>query len=117
MEDDPHFDNDLITRFHEQKIAHYERLAEANPDKYGKFLAGWKRRANNVLSDLGHYFENDEPTPKAHDEDDVMLQEPITQGVLTVSSNVSYSFEDMPTETLMEHLKVLMNELKKRTGI
>ena len=73
LANDPHVDNDLITEFHEQKLAHYNWLAEKNPAKYAEYLPGWKRRANNVISDLGHYFENDEPTPKAIDEDDPML--------------------------------------------
>ena len=73
---DPNLDNNLITEFHEQKLLHYNRLATENPDKYAKYLPGWKRRCNNVLSDLGEYFENDKPTPKAVDEDDVSLQEP-----------------------------------------
>ena len=76
---DPNVDNDLITQFHEQKLAHYNNLAEMNPAKFGQYLAGWKRRCNNVLSDLGHYFESDEPTPKALDEKDVEIaSEPIT---------------------------------------
>lgn len=74
LANDPHVDNNLITDFHEQKLVHYNWLAEANPEKYAKFLPTWKRRCNHVLSDLGHYFENDEPTPKAIDEDDPMQQ-------------------------------------------
>ena len=75
LANDPHVDNNLITEFHEQKLAHYNFLAEKNPAKYAEYLPGWKRRANNVISDLGHYFENDEPTPKAIDEDDPMLEQ------------------------------------------
>ena len=75
LENDPHVDNNLITEFHEQKLAHYNYLAEKNPAKYAEYLPGWKRRANNVISDLGHYFENDEPTPKAIDEDDPILEQ------------------------------------------
>ena len=67
----PHLDNELITDYHNQKIAHYENLAELNPEKYGQYLQGWKRRANNVLADLGKYFEVEEPTAKAIDEDEV----------------------------------------------
>ena len=70
---DPGVDNELITEFHNQKIAHYERLATANPDKYGRYLSGWKRRSNNVLADLSKYFETEELTMKAIDEDDVVL--------------------------------------------
>ena len=69
----PDIDNELITEFHNYKIAHYERLAQLNPEKYARYLPGWKRRANNVLADLGKYFETEEPTTKAIDEDDVVL--------------------------------------------
>ena len=84
---DPHVDNNLITEFHEQKLSHYNQLAETNPDKYAKYLPGWKRRCNNVLSDLGEYFENDEPTPKAVDEEDDALfpifpEQPVMGGTL-----------------------------------
>ena len=94
---DANTDNDLITRFHEQKIAHYEHLAEANPDKYGRYLSGWKRRANNGLGDLSRYFENDEATPKAHDEDDVMLQEAKT-------GQVSLAYESLSDAELIVEL-------------
>lgn len=40
---------DVIEAYHAKKIEHYEGLAEKNPDLYGKYLAGWKRRANKVL--------------------------------------------------------------------
>ncbi|MCY3739916.1 MAG: hypothetical protein OXH00_02730 [Candidatus Poribacteria bacterium] len=70
---DPNIDNELITEFHNYKIAHYERLAQLNPEKYARYLPGWKRRANKVLADLGKYFETEEPTTKAIDEDDVVL--------------------------------------------
>ena len=127
IDNDLNVDNDLITSFHEQKIAHYERLAEANPAKYGKFLAGWKRRANNVLGDLSHYFENDEPTPKAHDEDDHMLQVETTitdeAGMDYLESVLKDIQEGTSTWDLIEHIashlptETLLKELKKRTGI
>ena len=72
---DPNIDNELITKFHEQKLAHYNNLAETNPEKYARYLPGWKRRCNNVLSDLGQYFENDEPTPKAVDENEIDFED------------------------------------------
>ena len=107
---DANADNDLITRFHEQKIAHYEHLAEANPDKYGRYLSGWKRRANNVLGDLSRYFENDEATPKAHDEDDVMLQEAKT-------GQVSIEYESLSDAELIVELNKISAEIKRRLSV
>ena len=88
---DPNVDNDLITEFHEAKLAHYNFLYENNPSKYGKWIKGWKRRANNVLGDLGDYFENDEPTPKAVDDDDPMHLEIENQA----SSNNPQGLQDI----------------------
>ena len=82
---DPNIDNELITEFHNQKIEHYERLAEKNPGKYLKYLSGWKRRANNVIADLGVYFETESPTTKAFDEDDLALEDDVVIDLSTIS--------------------------------
>ena len=86
---DPDTDNKLITKYDESKRAHYNYLAEQNPEKYGKYLASWLKRCNHVVSELQEYFEDEHPTPKALDEDDPGLvadagidQEAITAAVL-----------------------------------
>ena len=71
LEDDPDVDNELITRFHEEKLAHYQRLVDLNPDKFKQWHVGWKRRANHVLAQLEVYFEVAEATPSAMHDDDV----------------------------------------------
>ena len=76
---DPSIDNDLILEFHNAKLDHYDRLVAANPDKFGKWLKGWQRRALDVLAELKEYFETDEGTPSAmHDADvpDIQVVEP-----------------------------------------
>ena len=76
LEKDPNIDNNLITDFHEQKLAHYNHLAEANPPKFGRYLPGWKKRCNKVLAKLDNYFETIEAPVKALAEDDpILLQE------------------------------------------
>lgn len=80
LESDTTLDDELITTFHEQKLKHYNTLAEKNPEKYARYLPGWKRRANKVLADLNDlYFKDDEPTLKAVDEDDPELQETFSE--------------------------------------
>ena len=70
LQSDPDVDNELITRFHEEKLAHYQRLVGLNPDKFKQWHAGWKRRANHVLAQLEEYFEAEAATPSAmHDND------------------------------------------------
>ena len=51
----------------EQKIAHYEHLAERTLDKYGRYQVGRLETAlpDERFGDLSRYFENDEATPKA----------------------------------------------------
>lgn len=106
---DPHLDNNLITAFHDQKLAHYNHLATANPAKFAKYLPGWKRRANNVLSDLGKYFENDEPTPKAIEEDDpIHLQE--KDPFVEISENLKNSELEKFTDD------ELLGEIQRRMG-
>ena len=68
---DPSLDNELIMQFHDAKLEHYQNLVDKNPDKFGKWLPGWKKRANHVLAELAEYFETDGGTPSAMDEADV----------------------------------------------
>lgn len=113
LEDDPNVDNNLITEFHEQKLAHYNNLAEANPDKYGRYLAGWKRRCNSVLAELSKYFEDDVPTPKAVDEN-----EPEQQAAADIMQNVNaanaVNFSETPTIQLLEDANSILQELARR---
>lgn len=72
LESDPDVDNDLITQFHNEKLEHYDRLVTANPWKFEEWHKGWKRRANHVLSELQEYFEVEESTPSAMDDEHVL---------------------------------------------
>ena len=72
LHNDPDIDNDLITQFHEEKLAHYQFLVTENPTQYAQWHPGWKRRANHVLSQLQNYFEVDAPTPSALHDDDIL---------------------------------------------
>ena len=76
LEVDASVDNDLIMEFHTAKLAHYDRLIAANPEKFGKWEKGWKRRANHVLSELSEFFEQEGGTPSAMDEADVLQPTP-----------------------------------------
>ena len=67
----PLIDNQLIIRFHKEKLAHYKRLVNKNPDEYRKWYKGWKRRAYKVLCQLQQYFESDQPTPCAMHDDNI----------------------------------------------
>lgn len=60
--------DDLIMRYHEHKLAHYESIEETNPTLYQENIKGWRRRAQHVLSELEEYFADDEPTTSALDE-------------------------------------------------
>ena len=71
LQSDPDIDNELITRFHEEKLTHSQRLVDLNPDKFKQWHAGWKRRANHVLAQLEEYFEGEKATPSAMHDDDV----------------------------------------------
>ena len=73
---DPLLDNDLIMKFHDEKIAHYENLATSNPELYGKNLAGWKKRAMRVLAEHQEYFEDDEQVATAIDPADIPPPKP-----------------------------------------
>ena len=41
----------FATAFTNRRIAFYRALSEKNPDKYGKYLAGWEKRANDFFSE------------------------------------------------------------------
>ena len=112
LADDPNVDNELITQFHEQKLAHYNNLAETNPDKFAQYLAGWKRRCNNVLSDLGKYFENDEPTPKALGENEPEQESADIMQSINDSNEVDLS--ETATIQLFEDAKDILQELARR---
>ena len=36
--------------FNQERLNHYEYLAETNPQKYKKYLGGWKARLENFFS-------------------------------------------------------------------
>ena len=104
--DDPDIDNDLITRFHEEKLVHYQNLADKNPDKYGQYLSGWKRRANHVLSQLQPYFASDAKSEPAMDDEDAFDEPEDGSADQPVTSN---SFEE-----IKEMLQTIITLLKKR---
>ena len=68
---DNSLDNDLITEFHDQKLAHYESLKEINPSLYQTNIAGWKKRAMRLLGEHQQYFEDDEPVATAVNPEDM----------------------------------------------
>ena len=104
LEDDPNVDNNLITEFHEQKLAHYNNLSEANPDKYGRYLAGWKRRCNSVLAELSNYFEDDVPTPKAVDENEPEQEKQQALNTDRRFTNDPIDINKVPTIQLLEEI-------------
>ena len=71
IEVDPTADDDLIMAYHNEKLAHYQGLVDKNPDKFGKWHASWKKRAQHILSELGDYFHDENPTPSAVLDDEV----------------------------------------------
>ena len=73
LENDSHLDNDLIEKYHQLKLEHYESLKEKNPELYKENIKGWKRRAQHVLSELSEYFEDEEPTTSAIDENEEVI--------------------------------------------
>lgn len=71
LKTDNSLDNDLITKFHDQKIAHYESLKDINPTLYERNIAGWKKRAMRLLGEHQEYFEDDEPVATAVNPEDL----------------------------------------------
>lgn len=61
-------DDDLILRYHELKLEHYESLQ--GTEVYTKSIRGWKKRAQHVLAELEDYFHDDEPTTSAIADDE-----------------------------------------------
>ena len=110
---DPDVDNELITEFHEAKLVHYNFLATKNPPKFGRYLKGWLRRSNHVLSELQEYFEVDEPTPSAMDDDDIDVPENTAEAVIDTGSGISLDprMQSVPCDPI-EALKEL-NEMNK----
>ena len=70
IETDPTADDDLIMIYHQEKLKHYRGLVAKNPETYEKWLKGWEKRAQHVLSELGDYFEDSNPTQSAVDVDE-----------------------------------------------
>ena len=91
---DPFLDNDLIMQFHDQKIAHYEKLATSNPELYGANLVGWKKRAMRVLAEHQEYFEDDEPVATAVDPADIPPPKPVAQETDTLPYHTYFVQED-----------------------
>ena len=58
-------DDDAIMSYHQHKLDHYEAIADVNPELYNTNIKGWKKRAQHILSDLGEYFVDEEPTTSA----------------------------------------------------
>ena len=105
---DPSIDNRLIMKFHEAKLAHYKRLVDGNPEKFGKWYAGWQQRATHVLSQLGEYFETDSGTPSAMDDADadVLQKTPVTE---PESARAATSESQAEIKNV---LKMLLDEVK-----
>ena len=96
---DPFLDNDLIMKFHDAKIAHYESLAKSDPILHGPNLPGWKKRANRVLGEHSQYFEDDTPVAKAIDPADIPPPKPVQGG-----DKLPYHATLVETGTLEAHL-------------
>ena len=65
LADNPTADDDAITEYHSLKLEHYEAINDRNHDLYEANIKGWRKRAQHVLSELGEYFEDEEPTTSA----------------------------------------------------
>ena len=65
LSDDPTADDDAIMDYHQRKLDHYESIFEKNPDLYNANIKGWRKRAQHILSGLGEYFVDEEPTTSA----------------------------------------------------
>ena len=57
--------DDLIMKYHDKKLAHYESIKDTNRELYDGNIRGWRRRAQHVLSELEEYFVDDTPTTSA----------------------------------------------------
>ena len=62
---DPTADDNVILNYHELKLAHYESIKEINQELYDGNIKGWRKRSQHILSELGEYFEDEEPTTSA----------------------------------------------------
>ena len=91
LAEDPDADNELIMRFHEEKLAHYQRLVDKKPEVYEKWHKGWIRRANHILSLLSEYFIVDEPSFSAVDEEDVIVEDTSPDPVTDIAESLRES--------------------------
>lgn len=101
---DETFDNDdLIMGYHDEKLKHYESIKETNPALYDTNIKGWRKRAQHILSELQHYFHDDEPTTSA------LLEDEIIPVVFEVETPVEASQD--PVTEITATLRI--SELKK----
>ena len=74
LESDSEADDDLIMKYHDHKIMHYESLKEVNLDLYTTNIKGWRKRAQHVLAELEDYFVDENPTVSAmHEEEHISV--------------------------------------------
>ena len=102
-EQDPYLDNKLINQYDEAKRKHYNYLATKNPDKYGDYLEGWLRRCDKVKAELQHYFDDEEPTPSAVEEE---------HDILLVEENANTRVDDLESE--VAEMKSMLQQLIER---
>lgn len=106
---DPDADNRIINQYHEAKLTHYRGLAERKPEIYGKYLAGWEKRAQHVLAQLSEYFQDELPKVRAIDEADV---EDVADNVPDLSDGADIELRS--TERLLQELDDITAELRRR---
>ena len=106
---DPHADDALIMRFHDEKIAHYEWLVSENPAKFGKWLNGWKKRSMLILTELDEYFRDEGVNSKIVEDDD-------DAEVVVVAEIDSIDLTALTDNELLTWQKRFNNEFERRLG-
>lgn len=105
LAENPDKDNVVIQKYHDYKLAHYRNLAAKKPEMYEKYLVGWEKRAEHVLSQLTGYFHDDMPKVRAIDEEDIettAAKDPVVEIAESIRESELYKFT---TDELLSELK------------
>lgn len=113
LTEDPELDNHLIMEYHELKLSHYQNLVEKNPDKYGKWHNGWKKRAQHVLAELQPYFQDNLPSTRAVEEDQADLNTEIETSESIISETPKDAIEAIG-KILIGHLDKAFDKLNEK---
>ena len=115
--DDSTADDDAIIAYHNLKLEHYEAIADKNIKLYNTNIKGWRKRSQHILSDLGEYFVDEEPTTSAvldeSDHESVFENPEEVDHIDNFSQDMSRSREEIIKDITGAILKELISEIPK----